>query len=52
MPSNSPNDLAHLNMRVDELKEHLNRIEDRIDTIYIDIGHVRENMATREDLNP
>jgi len=36
---------------MDELKERLNRIEKRIDTVYTDIGYVRENMGTREDLN-
>lgn len=47
----SPEDIAHLDMRIDELKEYLIRVEKRIDTIYTDMGHVRENMATREDLN-
>jgi len=40
-----------LNRQIDELKDYLNRIEKRIDTTYVDMGHVRENMATRDDLN-
>jgi len=48
---NSTDDIVHLNSRIDELKNYLDRIETRIDTIYSDIGYIRENMAIREDIN-
>lgn len=47
----SAEDIARLNMQVNELKDYLIRIEKRIDTIYADMGYVRQNMATRDDLN-
>ena len=48
---NSTDDIVHLNSRIDELKNYLDRIETRIETIYSDIGYIRENMAIREDTN-
>jgi len=48
---NSTDNIVQLNSRIDELKDYLNRIENRIDLIYSDMGHLRENMATREDIN-
>ncbi len=47
----SAEEIARLNMQMDELKDYLIRIEKRIDTIYSDMGYVRQNMATRDDLN-
>ncbi len=44
-------DIARLNTKTDELKEYLNRIENRIDTVYTDMGRIRENMATHDDLD-
>jgi hypothetical protein len=44
-------DIARLNTQTDELKEYMNRIENRIDTVYIDMGRIRENMATHDDLD-
>lgn len=48
---NSINDIANINIRINEIKEYLDRIDKRIDTIYSDMGYIRENMATREDVN-
>jgi hypothetical protein len=47
----SSEDPARLDVRIDELKEYLTRVETRIDTVYVDMGYVRQNMATRDDLN-
>lgn len=43
--------MANLSRRIEELKEHLLRIEQRIDTVYSDMGYIRENMANSGDLN-
>ena len=48
---NSINDIANMDIRINEIKEYLDRIDKRIDTIYSDMGYIRENMATREDVN-
>lgn len=48
---NSINDIANINIRINEIKEYIDRIDKRIDTIYSDMGYIRENMATREDVN-
>lgn|GEM_PF-6924616 len=47
----SSDDIARLNARIDEIKDYLTRIEERIDTTHTDMGNVRENMATRDDID-
>jgi len=44
-------DIARLNAQIQEIKEYLNRIEDRIEVVYTDMGRIRENMAIRDDID-
>jgi len=48
---NSANDTIHIEKQIEELKEYIKRLENRIELIYKDMGYIRENMATREDVN-
>ncbi|PWB55363.1 MAG: hypothetical protein C3F06_02765 [Candidatus Methanoperedenaceae archaeon] len=44
-------DIARLTVQTEELKAYLNRIDNRIETVYNDMGRIRENMATHDDLD-
>ena len=48
---NSANDIIRLEKQIDELKEYIKRLENRIELIYKDMGYIRENMANREDVD-